>query len=84
MKLNVRFRKSETRIKAHFGEVTEVKEYIGGELYKGSYVVTPAVDAQTLPTAEKVMEEDLKIKAIPFFNVGNNSGGSTVYIGNEV
>jgi hypothetical protein len=53
-------------------------------LYEGDYVATPKVGEQTLPTKEKVMVGDVTIKAIPFFNTSNTSGGSTVYIGNEV
>lgn len=52
--------------------------------YEGEYEVTPKVSEQTLPTAQKLMSDDVTIKSIPFFNVGNTSGGSTVYIGNEV
>ena len=52
--------------------------------YEGEYDVTPKVSEQTLPTAMKMLTEDVTIKSIPFFNVGNTSGGSTVYIANEV
>lgn len=67
-----------------FGEIQFVTEYVGGAPYEGDYTVTPAVNAQTLPTKEKVMLDDLSIKAIPYFETSNNSGGNTVYIGNEV
>lgn len=56
----------------------------GGKPYEGAYEVTPTVEGFTLPTAKKVMNEDLTVKEIPFFNVGNTSGGSTVYIGAEI
>jgi hypothetical protein len=52
--------------------------------YQGEYNVTPKIVEQTLPTKEKLLLEDMTIKAIPFFNVSNTSGGSTVYIGKEV
>ena len=52
--------------------------------YEGEYEVTPTVKEQTLPTAQKMMAEDMRIKEIPYFEVGNTSGGNTVYIGNEV
>ena len=52
--------------------------------YDGEYVVTPKVNEQTMGTKDKVMTDDVTIKAIPFFNVGNASGGDTVYIGSEV
>lgn len=54
------------------------------EMYAGSYSVTPTVNGQTIPTARKYMLEDLEIKAIPRFNTSNVSGGTTVYIANEV
>ena len=58
--------------------------FIGGEEYKGSYEVTPKVEAQTIPTKDKVLIEDMTIKAIPIFKVSNTTGGNTVFIGNEV
>ena len=57
---------------------------IGGIEYEGSYEVTPKVDSQNLPTKNKVLVDDMTVKAIPFFNVSNISGGSTVFIGSEV
>lgn len=78
------FLENELSIKVNLGEVHTVTEYIGGEKYEGEYAVTPKVEAQTLPTKEKVMVDDMTINAIPFFNVSNTSGGSTVYIGKEV
>lgn len=67
-------------------KVTVVADVIGGnvEEYKGQYEVTPKVEEQTLLTAQKVMRNDIKIKEIPFFEVSNNSGGKTIFIGNEV
>ena len=52
--------------------------------YEGDYIVTPKVSAQILETKQKVMTDDLTIMEIPFFNVSNTSGGSTVYIGKEI
>lgn len=57
---------------------------IGGTPYDGEYVVTPRVGEQKLETKGAIMNDDVTIKAIPFFNVGNQSGGSTAYIGSEV
>ena len=75
---------SDTVFKADFGQVQVVTEYIGGKPYEGDYAVTPKVEEQTLPTKEKVMAEDLTIKAIPIFRTSNTSGGTTVYIAKEV
>ena len=52
--------------------------------YQGVYDVTPKVVEQRMETKNKVLRDDVIIKSIPFFNVSNTSGGSTVYIGNEV
>ena len=67
-------------------KVTIIADVLGGDIeeYKGSYEVTPQVVGQTLPTANKAMRNDVKIKEIPFFKVSNNSGGNTVFIGSEV
>ena len=34
-----------------------------------------------MPTKGKVLIDDMNIKAIPFYNVSNTSGGNTVFIG---
>ncbi len=52
--------------------------------YEGDYEVTPKVDAQELNTKHKYMKEDVTVCAIPFFVVGNTSGGNTVYIADEI
>ena len=67
-----------------FGETQKVTEYIGGDPYNGDYIVTPKVKAQTLPTKNKVMNDDVTINSVPFFNVSNISGGNTIYIASEV
>ena len=58
--------------------------YIGGDSYEGPYDVTPKVTAQTLPTAKKFMQEDVSVRAIPYFDVSNPAGGNTIYIASEV
>lgn len=57
--------------------------YIEGEIYDGDYEVTPKVDAQSLPTATKVMLQDVQINKIPYFETSNEYG-NTIYIGSEV
>lgn len=75
------------------GEITIKNSYDGemgifkkqaGTPYTGSYEITPKVIAQSLETAEKYMQKDLTVKAIPYYDVSNPSGGNTIYIGNEV
>ena len=69
---------------ANFDAIHEVTVYKDADPYKGAYEVTPKVDAQVLPTAQKLMADDVTVKAIPIYDVSNNSGGSTVYIAREV
>ncbi len=49
--------------------------------YEGDYEVTPRFEAQTLPTANRLLTEDVIIEEIPYAEVSNNSGGITVTIG---
>lgn len=83
-RIEVKFGRDEQRIMAEFGEVLPIGDASQLPVYSGEFVVTPAVDAQTIPTAQKFVENDITVKAIPYFNVSNTAGGSTVYIGNEV
>jgi hypothetical protein len=64
-------------------KVTVITDVISGDVdeYKGSYEVTPRLEEQTLPTALKVMRNDVKINKIPITKVSNTSGGNTVIIG---
>ncbi len=77
----VRLSESMSTFDADFGTISVLPST---EVYSGPYEVTPAVISQTIETAEKTMKYDMQIKAIPYFDVGNASGGSTVYIGSEV
>ena len=54
------------------------------QVYDGPYEAIPKVTAQTLPTANKLMLEDVSVRAIPYFDVSNPAGGNTIYIANEV
>lgn len=52
--------------------------------YGGAYEVTPSAhESQTLETAGHIMENDVTVKIIPFFQTSNVSG-DTVYIASEV
>ena len=78
------------RIKVSFGQaaslhVEQVRPvYLNSEPYEGPYDVTPKVTAQILQTAQKLMLEDVSIRAIPYFDVSNPAGGNTIYIAKEV
>lgn len=68
-----------------FGEVQRMQEVISpdGEVYDGSYDVVPKVEQQVLPTAQKIMKDDVTVRAIPVYEVSNTAGGITVYIAKE-
>ena len=53
---------------------------IDHEHYVGGYEVTPTSSQQTLDTDNKVLAEDVVVKAIPYYETTNPSG-TTVYIG---
>ena len=82
-KLAANFTSDTLKFVPTFGEIQNVTKYVTDK-YEGDYVVTPKVVEQTMPTQDKVMLRDVTIKSIPFFDVSNTSGGSTVYIGSEV
>lgn len=65
--------------KVEFGKVQVISS--GGAPYEGDYEVMPKLEEQTLPTAQKLMKENLKIKEIPISVVSNTGGGNTVIIG---
>lgn len=91
MRLAVKFHQSDQRIDLNFAtsrqqfplryQETHQVTIEKVDRYEGDYDVTPKVEAQRLETKEKLMADDVRIKAIPFFEVSNNSGGDTIYIG---
>ncbi len=83
-KFPVRFNNSENNFGVVFKNIQIATVRPDVEIYEGEYTVTPKVEAQTVPTAQKYMTEDMKVKAIPFYDVSNAFGGNTIYIGNEV
>ena len=72
------------KIDTTFSEFQEVSVIDEIEAYDGPYVVTPAIDSQVLPTAQKRMTDNMTVKAIPYFQTSNPQMGETVYIGSEV
>lgn len=80
-KFAVNFQEASDKFTAGFKELSILPS---APAYLGPYEITPMVDLQTVPTAQKFMTKDMTINAIPYFDVGNTAGGSTVYIGSEV
>lgn len=56
---------------------------VGAPEYSGPYDITPLFSAQVLPTAKRLMQQDLTIKKIPQYEVANDSNGYTLIIGEE-
>ena len=56
---------------------------VGAPEYSGPYDITPLFSAQVLPTAKRLMQQDLTIKKIPQYEVANDSSGYTLIIGDE-
>lgn len=77
IRFNVQFKMSDQRFvmdaqfdkddhfDVNFGAIQEVTVRKDADPYRGPYEVTPTLDAQVLPTAQKLMTGDLTVKAIP-------------------
>ena len=73
------------KLTASMGAVVVVVEDISHlPQYDGPYEITPRVTAQTLPTARKILTDDLTVREIPRYDVSNTAGGKTIFIANEV
>lgn len=53
------------------------------EYYIGKYDVIPKIESQVLETRDKLMSDDVTVKAIPFYEVSNPQGGTTFIIGGD-
>ena len=49
--------------------------------YEGSYDIRPGLLAQTLPTNDRHLHEDILVRAIPYTEVSNIQHGLTAIIG---
>lgn len=66
-------------------EKAQARSNLGIVAYTGEYSITPSATSEvTLQTAQKLMDADVHVQKIPYYNVSNNSGGETAYIANEV
>lgn len=48
--------------------------------YVGLYNVTPRISSQSIPTANKLMNDDVTVNGIPYYEVSNQQGGTTFII----
>lgn len=53
---------------------------VTADMYDGDYEVLPAVDAKELKTKNKLMQDNVKILAIPYYEVSNEQDGFTAII----
>ena len=64
------------------GKMSISQEY---DAYTGDYKVVPqAFNEQVLPTAHKVLAENVIISKVPYWETSNVSNGITAYIAKEV
>lgn len=63
---------------------TEEKQSEEHESYDGTYKVIPkAFNSQTLDTANKVLERNIVVTEVPYYETENTSNGVTSYIARE-
>lgn len=61
-------------------DVSSIREH-----FDGPYTVTPLAFSETiLETQDKVMDDDVTVLRIPYYETSNLSGGYTVFIAGEV
>ena len=77
--LAVKFIQTECSFYIDFGEIFYLQN--DNDIYDGAYTITPRVYGQMLPTKDKLMIDDVKVKVIPLSKVMNLSNGYTVTIG---
>lgn len=64
------------------GDLSVTKEY---DAYSGPYEITPkAFEKQTLETKDRVLRANLEVSEVPYWETGNEAGGNTVYIADEI
>ena len=64
-----------------FDTALEIKENTESDVYIGEYTLTPETKDQVLLTKEKLLKENVTVKAVPKQIVDNPAGGQTVTIG---
>lgn len=77
MNLNIDFHEKVEKIEVKFEESFSNNS----DPYVGEYVITPQKTEQIMNTAGKTMRKDVTVKKVPRYDVSNESGGTTVIIG---
>ena len=75
------FSPTKSVFQVEFDTAVEIKEYTGVDVYDGEYTLTPETTDQVLLTKEKLLKENVAIKAVQKQIVENSAGGQTVTIG---
>ena len=75
------FSPTKSVFQVEFDTAVEIKEYTGIDVYDGEYTLTPETTDQVLLTKEKLLKENVTIKAVLKQIVENPAGGQTVTIG---
>ena len=75
------FSPTKSVFQVEFDTAVEIKEYTGVDVYDGEYTLTPETTDRVLLTKEKLLKENVTIKAVPKQIVDNLAGGQTVTIG---
>lgn len=75
------FAPSKSVFPIEFDTAVEIKEGSESEIYDGEYVLTPETTDQILFTKDKLLKDNVTVKAVPKQIVDNPSGGQTVTIG---
>lgn len=75
------FSPTKSVFQVEFDTAVEIKEYTGVDIYDGEYVFTPETTDQVLLTKEKLLKENVTIKAVQKQIVENPAGGQTITIG---
>ena len=83
-KLKVGFCAGDKKLNMGFQNFQRVSDNKDVEYYEGDYTVVPKTQEQSLATSKKYLTEDITIKKIPYYDVSNTSGGTTVFIGKEL
>lgn len=60
---------------------TVIVNGLGADPYLGAYEVIPSTEDQVLRTKNKGMRDDVTVRSVPFHEMNNEQGGSTVIIG---
>lgn len=80
--------KSKKNLKLSFPQdfIKEINQLITSDsdysFFDGEYLITPSTQAQVLETQNKIMEDNITIQKIPYYDVSNQYG-RTIIIGDE-